>query len=130
MATGPTSGSVVWSGLEEYMAELAELPANVDQDVYQIHVAAAEDAADEMRDTYPVRTGLLRSSVVVEATEYGVRVVNTAPYATQFEFGKGGRPGGKVFWPIILRYRREAAQKIVELLEGPKYEAEVTADVE
>jgi Bacteriophage HK97-gp10, putative tail-component len=125
MASGPASGSVVWTGLNEYMAELEALPENAETDVYHIHVNQAEDAADEMRDTYPVRTGLLRASVKVEATGYDVRVTNSAPYATQFEFGKGGQPGGKVFWPILLRHRREATRKIVDLLEGPTYEAEI-----
>jgi hypothetical protein len=130
MAKGPTSGSVQWSGLVEYMQELESLPDNVEYDVQQIQLAAAEDAADEMRETYPVRTGLLASSVVVEANEYGVRITNTAPYATQFEFGKGGRPGGKVFWPILLRYRREATVRIIELLQGPDYDAEVVLGAE
>jgi hypothetical protein len=85
-----------------------------------------------MRRTKPPRScgRIIRNAgVQVQPTAAGAIVMNTAPYAMAFEYGTGGQPGGKVFWPTVLRQRRGAIRRIIGTLET-KYGAEVQTGAE
>ena len=125
------SGGVVWTGLDEYIRELASLPRDMATSSASIMRDAAEDTARELRAAYPVRTGHLRDSVRVVDRSRELKahasVTNTSEYASAFEYGtqarhtaigatRGRMPAGKVFIPIVLRRRREATRDVGDVL--------------
>lgn len=115
---------VRWEGgINEFRADLKGLGAEVTRDAILLVTKTAHDAAEEMREKYPVRTGELRAGVTViekhdEAAFVANAVVhNVAWYARIFEYGSQTRhtkagtpnplPAGKVFIPTAQKYRRQ-----------------------
>lgn len=114
--------AVIWSGLTEYLRELGAYPTTMTRDAQTIVDETATRAADEIRGTYPVRSGQLRDSLTTQLGRQreqiaSAAVVNTAPYAAVFETGsmarhtgsgadRGPMPAAKIFYPISHRYRR------------------------
>jgi Bacteriophage HK97-gp10, putative tail-component len=114
---------VTWSPeLAEHEQQLATLGVDVNHDAASIVKAMAEEAAAEIRATYPVRTGTLRDSLTVsevttDPAATKIVIQNTAPYALAFEYGQGGEPAGKVFVPITLRKRRDLQEAVMLMIE-------------
>lgn len=94
--------SIAWIGLDELRARLLELPAEMTELAEAIIAEAADGAAAEIREAYPVgpgnddyEGGNLRKGVRVRrekaqsASPYSVRLAvrSTAPHATLFEVG-------------------------------------------
>jgi hypothetical protein len=126
---------VTWTGIEEYIDELTNAPETLARDSDPIVGDTAEDAANEIRQAYPVRTGHLRNSVRIRRksnqTKAAAQVVNVSEYATPFEYGtqarhtsiganRGSMPAGKVFIPIVLRRRRRMERQIGDQVLTPQ----------
>ena len=127
------SAGVVWTGLDEYLAELAALPSDMATDSQTVMLDSATSAANEIRALYPVRTGRLRDGVRVVNRSRDLRaqatVTNTSAYAAAFEYGtqsrqtaiganRGAMPAGRVFVPVMVRRRRDAVRKVGDVLVG------------
>jgi hypothetical protein len=124
--------SVKWSGLDELIADLRHLPADLALEASGIVVSAGNDAAQAIRDAYPERTGDLKNHVIVVPIDLGsfgagVAVKNTSKLAYIFENGtqarhtsiganRGSMPPGHVFVPRIIRYRRAMYDALKDLL--------------
>lgn len=122
-----------WEGLDELKAELRRLPAELAQDASAIVFAHADGALGEIRDAYPTRTGNLRKGLrrtvnAVGRFGAGALVKNVAPHAWIFEHGtqarhtaiganRGAMPAGRVFIPIVMRWRRKMYLQLAALLE-------------
>jgi len=127
MAGGVNGAKWFWTGLEEYARELGALPEQVATDARGILREEAHAAAVAIVAAYPGggldrrgrrRTGRLARGLKVTETAEGAIVRNGTRYATWFEYGNGGQPGGKVFYPIVLPARRRAITRIVGRLES------------
>lgn len=115
---------VRWEGgINEFRADLQGLGAEATRVAILLVTKTAHDAAEEIRQKYPVRTGQLRDGVKVidnhdEAAFVAKSTVhNVAPYARIFEYGSQTRrtrtgtpnplPAGKVFIPTVTKYRQK-----------------------
>ena len=121
-----------FEGLDELRASLRRLPAELRGEAQNIVVAHANQAALEIKQKYPSRTGKLRDGVEVVALESGDRVAgaivrNKAKHAFIFENGtqarhndiganRGSMPPGHVFIPAMIRARRRMYDALRELL--------------
>jgi hypothetical protein len=125
--------AVVWTGLEEYRAELARLPDDCTGEAANLIEAAANGVAHDIKAAYPARTGKLRDKVTVTHVPSGGRlktgsvIKNTARHAAVFEHGsqarhtslganRGSMPPGKVFVPRIVRARRTLTQQLKDMV--------------
>jgi hypothetical protein len=119
-------------GLAELKAELRKLPTELVNEARQIVLVAVEEAADDIRDGYPRRTGDLKDKVKTthEHTAFGAigKVKNTSKHALPFEVGtqarhtalganRGSMPPGNVFRPAIAKKKREMYEGLKALLE-------------
>ena len=126
------SVTLQWDGLDAFKAELEMLPESITKESDPIVQAAAKEAAIEIKEAYPVRTGTLRNRVFVSRIDKGkdfagAIVKNTAPHAHLFENGtqarhtdiganRGSMPPGHVFVPRVIRHRRAMYAKLKTLL--------------
>lgn len=121
-------------GLTELMATLRALPDELAAEAGPLVRQAAEEAAADIRASYPRRTGDLADHVIVAdqaGGRYGVvaKVENTSPHAWLFELGsqarhtkiganKGSMPPGHVFVPRMMKHRRRLLEKIRGLMQS------------
>ena len=97
-------------GLDAFLDELARLAPDLAADAAALQADQAERTAAEIRAGYPVVTGRLRASVVVqrrttEANRVATEVAVTAPYARMVEFGTARTVPAAVFVPAMRRGR-------------------------
>jgi hypothetical protein len=118
--------SWIWTGLEDYRQELARAPDQLTAEAGDILRDQARATVAQLRAAYPYRTGRLRRGVQIEERPGGALVRNVAPYAMLYEYGRGGRAGGKTYYAVVLPRRHEALRQIIALLEGPRYGGTVT----
>ena len=133
------SAELTWIGLDELMAGLKNLPADLTELAEAIVTAAAESAAAEVKAAYPEgETGNLKRGVRVSPMQGGTRleakfgvgrvVRSTAPHAWIFESGtqtrqtalgynRGFMPGANIFVPVMQRHRREMYEDLTAVLE-------------
>lgn len=135
-------GLVVWEGLEEYYAELRQLPKTLTGEAALLVRGAANAVAFDIKGAYPVRTGKLRDSVSVTPVVRGELITgavvkNTAKHARIFELGtqarhtslganRGSMPPGRVFVPRIVKARRALTQELKDMVA--RHGAVVTGD--
>lgn len=120
-------------GIEEFKQALRDLPEALAAEGDVIVIDEAFNAEDEIRSTYPVRTGNLATHLRtdVQYSRYGVIAVvkNTAPHAWLFEHGtqarhtdiganRGSMPPGNVFIPCMIRHRWNMYRRLRALLEA------------
>ena len=126
------SNQIVWSGLDEFGAQLRVLPAAVTTEAGPIVLGAATDAKAAMQ--YP---GDLGARVYVKTLPAGpfaakVGIANPHPLANIFEDGTEARhyltkkrgvthltgrmPPGHVFVPAVIRARRAMYEALKALL--------------
>lgn len=126
-----------WDGLEEFKANLDQLPDRLTAEADQMVDAAANGAVADIKKGYPRRTGNLQGHVFVSRLDKGkttaARIVkNTAPLAFIFEHGTQARhyitingkkhetgkmPPGHVFVPAVIRRRRAMNVELKALLQ-------------
>ena len=125
--------SVKWSGLDEFIAELRNLPADLAADGSAIVTDTAEEARDAIVAAYPHRTGNLKKDVrltVRTAGRFGAAVVvrSAAKHAHIFEIGtqarhnklganRGSMPAGNIFVPIAIRKRRLMYERLKRMMQ-------------
>ena len=90
------SVKLVWSGLEEFKADLRNLPAALTEDAGVIVITAAEEAANAVVAAYPERTGNLRRGVGLKNVDMGrfgagAVVYNKAKHAWLYDNGTEAR---------------------------------------
>jgi len=130
-----------FDGMAELIAGLRQLPADLAGEAGRVVIDAAEGAAAEIREKYPIgpgdddyEGGNLKSHVkVVEknAGQFGhVRQVrSSAKHAWIFESGtqtrqtalgynRGFMPGANIFVPTVRRYRRAMYEDLREILRN------------
>lgn len=130
------SVTLQWDGLEEYLAEIRQLPDDLTAEASSIVQRAAADHAQDVRGNYQAhrRTGNLANGVRVEARvmgPYGVGMVvkSTAKHAHIFEIGtqarhtdiganRGSMPPGHAFVPPAIRRRRQMYDELIALVRG------------
>jgi hypothetical protein len=111
-----------FEGLDQLLAELRALPADLTAEARHEVIGAANGAAASVKAAYPVDEGRLRDGVQVLQDApgpfgEGAVVKNTAPHAYLFEHGtqarrnargqnRGAMPPGRVFIPRIMRARQ------------------------
>ena len=126
---------IVWSGLDEFGAQLRASPVALVKDALEIAREAADGAKADMH--YPRITGNLGDHLHVTSGTAGpfavkATVVNPAPLATIFERGTvarhyftkkngvkhllGRMPAGNVFIPAVIRRRREMYERLKAML--------------
>ena len=124
--------TVTWTGLEELLAAMQALPADLVDDATAIISGAADNALAEMDATYPTRSGNLRKGLKKEDKyigRFGVAYVvrNSAKHAWIFENGTAARhtfagayrgimPPGHVFVPIAERHRARMYGELRDML--------------
>ncbi len=112
-------------------ATLKTLPTDLAGEASHIVEAAANAAAADIKEGYPVRTGNLRDHVYVSHQDKGRLIVgavvkNTAKHAYIFENGtqarhtdlganRGSMPPGHVFVPAVIKRRRLMNEQLREL---------------
>jgi len=122
-----------WHGLDELKADLRRLPEELAQEGSAIIFAHADGAMAEIAAAYPTRTGNLRKGLrrtinAVGRWGAGALVKNVAKHAWIFEHGtqarhtaiganRGAMPAGRVFIPIVMRWRRKMYAQLAALLE-------------
>lgn len=125
-------------GLDEFLRELRDLPADLTAEADTIVTESAGNVAALARAAYPAPTAdsrgvTLRDGVRVEAVDAGPlgaasRVRNTAPHARMYEYGtavrrtsqgwnRGAAPAHHVLVPIAVRERRAMYRALADLLE-------------
>jgi hypothetical protein len=125
-------------GLDEFLRELRDLPADLTAEAETIVMDSAETVAAQARSAYPAPTAAsrgvtLRDGVKVETVDAGPlgtasRVRNTAPHARMYEYGtavrstsqgwnRGASPAHHVLVPIAVRERRTMYRTLADLLE-------------
>jgi hypothetical protein len=131
MARRASRAVVAWHGLEEYRAELRELPTALVGEAAKLIQGEANAAFVAIKAAYPSHSGKLRAGMKVEHIAPGDRlkagstIKNTTKYAWVYDRGmqarhtskgwnRGPMPAGNVFIPRIVRARR----KIVELVKA------------
>jgi hypothetical protein len=126
------SSSVTWTGLAELREALQNLPADLTTDASTIIDHTANEAARNIVDGYPTRSGHLKDGVSVTHTrssQFGAAavVLNKAKHAYIFETGtqarhnaiganRGSMPPGRVFVPRIVRYRARMYDDLATML--------------
>jgi Bacteriophage HK97-gp10, putative tail-component len=126
------SGKWTWDGLDEFKAQLRNLPADLADDAGPIVLEAAEVAQAEAERTYPERTGNLKNGLRIDKITVGrfgaaVRLVNRSPHAHLFENGtqtrqtaiganRGAMPAGHVQIPAAIRARRDMYDNLKDLI--------------
>ena len=123
--------NLVWEGLTEYYAELAQLPEACAGEAAHLIEAVANGVTLDIKGAYPSRAGDLRKKTVVMALEkngliVGAVVKNTSKHAAIFEAGtqarhtalganRGTMPPGHVFLPRIVTATRALTQQLKDL---------------
>jgi hypothetical protein len=123
--------NLVWEGLDEYYAELAQLPEACTGEAAHLIEAATNGVTLDIKGAYPSRTGELRNKTTVEQLAVNGRVVgavvrNTSKHAALFEEGtqarhtalganRGTMPPGHVFVPRIVKATRALTQQLKDL---------------
>jgi hypothetical protein len=120
---------VVWEGLDEYYAELRNMPKACTGEAQRMAEATVNAVTHEIRAAYPARTGkTLRDKTTVVPLKVkgefvaGAMVRNSSKLATVFENGtqarhtklganRGSMPPGHVFVPRIVKARRALTQQ-------------------
>lgn len=84
-------------GVEDAFADLADIPAEVDEQIHE----KAEEVAGEVRDNVRVLTGFLQSTVeaVHRPGEHAVSI--GAPYAEALDTSRGVGRDGRKFAEIV-----------------------------
>ena len=124
---------MIFGGLDELKAELAQLPAKLQRESAPIELAHATDAMAEVVAAYPSVTGELRAGVkVVERTPHGVAVlytlVTSAYYAHIYEYGSVHQRPRPTFLPITERTRRDSTAAVATLVEDQGLEVSAKRD--
>lgn len=117
-----------FEGLDQLLAELRALPADLTAEARNEVLGTANGAAAAIKRDYPVDSGNLRDGLQVlqgAAGPFGVSaaVKNTAFHAYIFENGsqirrdaqgrnRGAMPPGRVFIPQIIRARRVMYERL------------------
>jgi hypothetical protein len=130
--------SVMWTGLEEFKAQLRQLPEELTEEATEIVTEAAEGAEEAIKTAYGTHyhTGNLVRHVRLErqaASKYGVHYAlrSTARHAYLFEVGtkgkirytkkhvgRGAMPAANIFVPLSIRFRnRKMYPALAEMLE-------------
>ena len=110
-------------GVDELLAELQALVPDLVADTRPLEFAMAQDTAQTLRAAYPVVTGQLAGSVVVEPESSAsrarvfTRLANTAPYAEFYEFGTAHQAASPTFVPITRRGREAFVKTVIARVE-------------
>ena len=127
---------VIWGGLAEYQAQLAQMPEALTVEAGHAVEGAVNGAYVAITGAYPVRTGNLRKGMRLTPVRrkgfvVAADVKNIAPHAILFERGTQARhyftvngvkhltgrmPPGNIFIPRILKARRALTQSLKEML--------------
>lgn len=139
--------TLVITGLDDLRTALRALPMELNAEAADIVLRRANDAANQIRDAYPIGPGrkgkaggTLKAKVRVdqlESTRFGVRVrvVSAAPHAHLYEFGtelrvtstgaSRGRmpePTHPTFVPITQRARKLVTQDQIAMFRRHGFE--------
>ena len=133
--------SFSWNGLDRLREQLSAMPSALADEAVPIIRTAAEQAAEKIKQTYPVVEGNLRRGVKVrglrrEGAAVSIAVVSTAPHAHLYEYGTAKRttkrganrgPDSRVARPVVSvvapRVRRTMDQELIDMLERKAQEA-------
>ena len=131
--------SFSWNGLDRLRQQLSTIPGELADDAVPIIQAAAEQAAEKIKQAYPAVDGDLRRGVKVrglrrEGAAVSIAVVSTAPHAHLFEYGtvrrsnlkganRGTMPARPVVSSVAPRVRRTMDQELIDMLERKAQEA-------
>jgi HK97 gp10 family phage protein len=111
-------------GLDAFVDELERLAPELVAEARAEQAAEAERIADNLRAAYPVVTGELRNSVLVQRESSTsplrvfTRVAVTAGHAAFYEFGTHRTEPHPVFTPIVRRGREAFLQDVIDRVEA------------
>ncbi len=132
------SVKIQWSGLEQFKAELRNLPEHLQDEAAKIVIAAATSAHQDVKAAYPTGpTGNLKRGVkltIESQSKLGAKAVvrSNAFHAHLFEKGtrlrktKAGANRGRMpeapdsqqLIPIAIRARRRMVSALIELVQS------------
>jgi hypothetical protein len=122
-------------GLEEFKAQLRQLPDDLKGGATGIVLDAAHRAEASIVSQYPEVTGNLKRGVKVEVLavgRYGVaaKVRSSAPHAWLYEHGRCrwgavSDPPAPVFIPTMMRTRRQMNEQLADLMEQQGLDVQV-----
>lgn len=131
--------SFSWNGLSGLRAQLSAMPGALADEAVPIIQTAAEQAAEKIKQAYPVVEGNLRRGVKVrglrrEGAAVSIAVVSTAPHAHLYEYGtvrranlkganRGTMPARPVVSAVAPRSRRTMDEALIAMLERKAQEA-------
>jgi hypothetical protein len=118
--------------IDEWIAQLRAEPASLGKAAAPLVRAAAERAADDIRNAYPVgpprkqnnwTPGNLRAGVDVRTSKSDPAVssgvlVSRAPHAHLYEDGTHVARAHPTFWPIAHAYQKALIGDVVDMLES------------
>ena len=138
------SAQIRWSGLQELLRELNQLPEALRREGHQILVEEAHGTAAELVQAYPRRTGTLAARVrVIEGSSdvIGAAVVSASPHSHLWHWGTDQRrtargvnrgrmpkPNPEPLVPIARRRRLRARRRLVEMLERKGFDVARVAE--
>jgi len=131
--------SFSWNGLTSFRAQLSAMPGALADAAVPILQSTADQAAETIRQQYPVVTGNLRRGVKVrglkrEGAAVSIVVASTAPHAHLYEYGtvlranlkgsnRGTMPAKPVISAVAPRFRRAMDGELIDMLERKAREA-------
>jgi bacteriophage HK97-gp10 putative tail-component len=130
--------SVQWSGLQEFRADLKNMPEHLADEAGSIVMASAQQAAQDVQGAYPQGpTGKLKRGVTARLDNRGragasALVKSGARHSHLFEKGTGPRknanganrgrmpeaPASQQMIPIVIRARRQMVLKLIQMLQA------------
>ena len=131
--------SFSWQFLSLLRAQLSAMPGALADEAVPIIQSTADQAAETIRQQYPVSEGVLRRSVRVrglrrKGASVSIAVVSTAQHAHLFEYGtvrrsnlkgsnRGTMPAKPVVSAVAPRARRTMESALIAMLERKAKEA-------
>lgn len=121
--------------VDEFVKELRAEPRSLAQASAPLVLRAADQAADEIRNAYPIgpprkqnnfHPGNLKAGVRVRPTKGDPAVssgvlVSSAHHAHLYEYGTHVAEGKPTFWPIANRYQQQLKADLIALVESRGY---------